>query len=90
MSYTDSVSLLGFSCVLSQYVPEDSRVEIAVDFQCQDVFPAKLPFQFKGRVLKSAAVGRKPGGSSYKVFFLFDEEIKTCLRTNSSALGAVR
>jgi hypothetical protein len=90
MSYTDSVSLLGFSCVLPQVVPENSRVEIAIDFQCQDVFPAKLPFQFKGHVLKTTAIDRKPGVSSYKAFFLFDEEIKEYLRMNSFVLDAAR
>ena len=88
MSYTDNVSLIGFSCVLPNHISEDSQVEIVIDFQGHEVFPSKFPFRFKGRVLKISILGRKPRSSSYKAFFLFDENIKKYLRTNSAVLDA--
>lgn len=87
MSYSDNMNLIGFSCALPQYISMDNKVEIVINFQGQRIFPSKALFRFKSKVLRFSTLNKETLNASYKAFFLFNDDTRKNLRTNSAVFG---
>ena len=88
-SYADDVNLIGFSCVLPQYISKNSEPESIIDFKGQEKAAPKFQFRFKSRALRISKLNNDSSNLFYKVFFIFDEKIKEFLRTYPDVLTSM-
>lgn len=85
--HTDDISLIGMSCTIPSYLPNDAKTKVRIRFRDDRSSVPAFNFEFESRITRVDAPQQKKVTNGYNVFLPFSEEIRDYLRTNADFLA---
>lgn len=87
VSQTNDINLVGLSCTVPVYMPEQSDIKVTIDIPRQDVTTRKTVHQFNARIIKVSPLKQKMPIPLYRTVLSFDEPMRDYLRLNADILA---
>lgn len=88
--HTKDFSLVGVSCTIEEYVPENIYAHASIEFNTPNFLMRKPRLQFESKILRTAKKDQKSENKGYEIFLTFNEETRDFLRANLDSLAATR
>ncbi len=80
ISYTIELSLIGLSCILPTYIPENTNVEMTINIDQETSGHRLSNFKFSSRVLRISQPKPQKSQFCYEIFLPFNEQARDYLR----------
>ena len=80
-SYTNDLNLVGLSCTIPVFIPENTEIQMTIQLNNKDIpQKPKAKFQFSSRVVRISHSKEKESNICYEVFLPFTEQVRDYLR----------
>ena len=85
-SFTKEVNLIGLSCTLPRYIPQNTEALMTLSLNQETAQPVQSKICFPSRILRISPPREKESSLSYEVFLPFNEQARDFLRNNAGLL----
>lgn len=85
--HTDDVSLMGLSCTIPEFVPNNTPTEVTIRFQQEFGQSLASHFEFLSRVVRVTQPASSTIRGAYNIFVPFPESVRDYIRANAQALA---
>ena len=85
-TYTTSVNLVGFSCVIPTYIATNTPVNITINLRSDRRSFRMSKFKFKSKIIRITNPREDSSNLCYQAVISFSEELRDFIRTNSELI----
>ncbi len=81
--YTEDISLVGISCTIPDYIPQDTITEVTIRIPKEKLNIPQEKVNFKARVMRIGKPDPQKADHNYNIFLPFNEDIRDYIRANA-------
>ena len=82
--YTNDINLIGLSCTIPEFIPNETATDISISFKQKGKIPTGQRFRFHSKIARITQPNVKHG---YRVFIPFSEDVRDYLRRQAGSLS---
>ena len=83
--HTDNVNLIGLSCTIPAYIPDNTPTEVTIRIPSGNTQTPQMRFHFVSRITRVHAIPENRRDIPCRIFVPFTEEVRDFIRNNAAA-----